>query len=266
MRSRTSRATHPLTAVPDLEARTNASSSGARGSHVRARARRAPWPFSLYQTAIGKKYAIATSGIVLMTYVFLHMVGNLKLYLGPQQIDRYADWLRTMGEPAVPRTVVLWIVRAVLTTAFAVHIHAAWSLARTNRRARPDRYRRHTDYVAANYSSRTMRWTGVIVGLFVVFHLLDLTWGTANPHFVRGDVYNNVVTSFHRWPVASVYIAANVALGFHLYHGAWSLFQSMGWNHPRWNIWRRWFAGTFAIVVSLGNISFPIAVLTHVIT
>jgi succinate dehydrogenase/fumarate reductase cytochrome b subunit (b558 family) len=101
--------------------------------------------------------------------------------------------------------------------------------------------------------------------LFVVFHLLDLTWGTANPYFVRGEVYNNVVTSFRRWPVASVYIAANAALGFHLYHGAWSLFQSMGWNHPRWNPWRRWFAGTFAIVVALGNISFPIAVLAHVV-
>jgi succinate dehydrogenase / fumarate reductase, cytochrome b subunit len=231
-----------------------------------ARVRRMPWPFSLYRTAIAKKYAMATSGIVLMTYVLLHMLGNLKLYLGPRQIDRYADWLRTMGEPAFPRTAVLWIVRAALIIAFAVHIHAAWSLTRTNLRARPEQYRLRTDYIAANYASRTMRWTGVIVGLFVVFHLFDLTWGTVNPRFVRGEVYGNAIASFRRWPVASVYVVANVALGFHLYHGAWSLFQSMGWNHPRWNPWRRWFAGAFAIIVSAGNISFPIAVLAHVIS
>ena len=238
---------------------------GTTTDQLPAPARRMPWPFSLYHSAVGKRYAMAMSGLVLMTYVLLHMLGNLKLYLGPRQIDTYAAWLRTMGEPAVPRTVVLWIVRTALIVAFVVHIHAASSLTRTSLRARPEHYRRRTDYIAANYASRTMRWTGVIIGLFVVFHLLDLTWGTANPHFARGAVYDNVIASFQRWPVASVYVAANVALGFHLYHGAWSLFQSMGWNHVRWNPWRRWFAGTFAVIVSAGNISFPIAVLVHVI-
>jgi succinate dehydrogenase / fumarate reductase, cytochrome b subunit len=115
--------------------------------------------------------------------------------------------------------------------------------------------------VAADFASRTMRWTGVIVLLFVVFHLLDLTWGPANPDFRAGDPYHNVVESFQRWPVALVYVAANVALAFHLYHGAWSLFQSMGWSQPRWNVWRRRFAIAFMVLVAGGNISFPIAVL-----
>jgi succinate dehydrogenase / fumarate reductase cytochrome b subunit len=116
--------------------------------------------------------------------------------------------------------------------------------------------------LAADFASRTMRWSGVIVLLFVVFHLLDLTWGPANPDFRDGDPYHNVVVSFQRWPVAIVYIVANLALALHLYHGAWSLFQSMGWSHPRWNAWRRRFAVAFMVVVAGGNITFPIVVLT----
>ncbi len=228
--------------------------------------RRLPWPLDLYESAVGKKYAMAASGIVLMAYVFAHMLGNLKLYLGPAQVDRYGAWLRTMGEPALPRMVVLWAVRIVLIVALALHLHAAWSLTRVDLRARPERYRRRTDYIAANFASRTMRWTGPIVGLFIVYHLFDLSWGPANPAFVRGAVYHNVVASFSRWPVALVYMVANGALGVHLYHGAWSLFQSLGWNHPRWNIWRRWFAGAFAVVVAVGNITFPIMVLAGVVS
>ena len=87
-----------------------------------------------------------------------------------------------------------------------------------------------------------MRWTGVIVALFLIFHLADLTWGSANPDFVRGDVYDNLIASFERVPVAIIYIVANLALGFHIFHGVWSMFQSLGWNNPRWNSWRRGFA------------------------
>ena len=116
------------------------------------------------------------------------------------------------------------------------------------------------DYVAANFASRTMRWTGIIVLLFLAFHLADLTWGCANPDFVCGDVYHNVVASLERVPVAIFYIVANLALGVHLFHGAWSIFQSLGFNNPRFNEWRRWFAVAFAAVIVVGNCSFPIAV------
>lgn len=229
------------------------------------RPRRRHWLGELYATAVGKKYAMALSGIILLGYVLAHMVGNLKMYLGESPLDRYAEWLRTLGEPAFPRTVVLWGMRAVLLTAFVVHIHAAYGLTRKNWRARGGGYVSQRDYVVANFASRTMRWTGIIVGLFVVFHLADLTWGAANPQFVRGHVYDNVVASFRRVPVAVTYVVANLALGVHIFHGAWSLFQSMGWNNPRFNHWRRWFAVAFAVVVTLGNVSFPIMVQAHVV-
>ncbi|MDQ3611649.1 MAG: succinate dehydrogenase cytochrome b subunit [Actinomycetota bacterium] len=236
-----------------------------RGAGASARPRRVPWLLDVYQSALGKKYAMALTGLVLMLYVLVHMIGNLKLYLGASQLNHYSEWLREVGAPALPHTGLLWIVRLALIVSFAVHIHAAYSLTRMNRRARPERYRSRRDYIAADFAGRTMRWTGVIVGLFVIFHLLDLTWGYANPDFVRGDVYHNVVASFQRWPVALFYVLANVALGYHLYHGGWSLFQSMGWNNPRFKHWRRYFAVAFAALVVLGNISFPVAVVTGLV-
>jgi succinate dehydrogenase / fumarate reductase cytochrome b subunit len=222
-------------------------------------------PAGIYATAVGKKYAMALSGIVLMAFVLAHMVGNLKLYFGAGSLDAYSDWLRNVGEPALPRQTLLYAERAVLLVALAVHVHAAYVLTRINHRARPEAYRSRRDYVAADFASRTMRWTGVIVLLFAAFHLLDLTWGTANPDCIAGDPYHNVIESFQRWPVALIYVAANVALALHLYHGAWSLFQSMGWSHPRFNAWRRRFAIAFTVVVAGGNISFPLAVLTGIV-
>jgi succinate dehydrogenase / fumarate reductase cytochrome b subunit len=220
---------------------------------------RRPW---LYSTDVGKKYAMALSGMLLMLFLFVHMLGNLKLYLGASALDTYSRWLRTAGEPALPQETLLWAVRIVLLAAVVVHMHAAYSLTRVNRRARPEGYGSPRDYVAASFASRTMRWTGIIVALFVVFHLLDLTWGTVNPSFRAGDPYHNVVVSFQRWPVAIAYIVANLALATHLYHGAWSLFQSMGWVVRG----RRPFAIAFAVVIAAGNISFPLAVLVGVVS
>jgi succinate dehydrogenase / fumarate reductase cytochrome b subunit len=212
---------------------------------------------SLYSTSVGKKYVMAISGIVLMAYVLAHMIGNLKLYFGAESLDRYSAWLREVGEPALPREALLWGVRMVLIVAVVAHVFAAYQLTRINREARPERYRSKRDYVAADFASRTMRWTGIIVLLFVVFHLLDLTWGPTNPDFIHGDTYHNIVASFERIPVALAYIVANLALGVHLYHGAWSLFQSMGWVRP----WRREFAIGFTALIVLGNVSFPLAVM-----
>jgi succinate dehydrogenase / fumarate reductase cytochrome b subunit len=161
----------------------------------------------------------------------------------------------------LPRQTLLWAVRIVLIAAVAVHIHAAYVLTLVNRRARPEPYRSPRDYVAASFAGRTMRWTGIIVALFVVFHLLDLTWGAANPGFRAADPYHNVVESFRRWPVAIAYVVANLALATHLYHGAWSLTQSMGWVFPR----RRELAVAFAAVIAIGNVSFPLAVLTGIV-
>lgn len=221
---------------------------------------RAPWPVEFYRSAVGKKWVMAVTGVILMGFVLVHMIGNLKLYISKEEINLYGEALRDLGGHLVPRTSLLWLVRAVLAGAFVFHIHAAVSLTRMNRKARPERYQSPRDYIAADYASRTMRISGVIIAAYVIFHLADLTWGSANPDFVRGDPYNNLVYSLQRVPVAIVYIVANLALGVHLLHGAWSLFQSLGINNPRFNAARRRFAQAFVAVVVLGNLSFPIAV------
>jgi succinate dehydrogenase / fumarate reductase cytochrome b subunit len=226
---------------------------------------RKPFLLDLYSTAVGKKYAMALSGIALMGYVLAHMIGNLKMFLGPADLDHYAEFLRDLLVPLAPRTVVLWILRIGLLGAVVLHIHAAYSLTVMNRQARSVKYQSERDYQAANFASRTMRWTGIIVLLFVLWHLADFTWGWVNPGYVRGDVYRNVDASLSRVPVAALYIVANIALGIHLYHGAWSLFQSMGWNRPRFNSWRRGFAIGFATLIVVGNVSFPVAVLAGIV-
>ena len=167
--------------------------------------------------------------------------------------------------PLAPRTVVLWILRIGLLGALVLHIHAAYSLTVLNHEARAVKYQSERDYQVANFASRTMRWTGLIVLLFVLWHLADLTWGWVNPGYVRGDAYRNLDASLSRVPVAILYVVANIALGIHLYHGAWSLFQSMGWNRPRFNKWRRGFAIGFATLIVVGNVSFPLAVLAGIV-
>jgi succinate dehydrogenase / fumarate reductase cytochrome b subunit len=230
-----------------------------------AKRKKRPFLLDLYGTGLGKKYVMAVTGIIGLGYVFAHMVGNLKMYLGPAEINAYADFLRALLVPILPRTVTLWLLRSVLVAALVLHVHAAYSLTVMNRRARSIRYQSQRDYVAANFASRTMRWTGIIVALFLVWHLADLTWGWVNPDYVRGDAYDNLVASFERVPVSIFYILANLALGLHLFHGGWSMFQSMGVNSPQYNGARRGFAAGFAGLITLVNISFPIMVLAGVV-
>jgi succinate dehydrogenase cytochrome b subunit len=224
------------------------------------RRRKLPFLLSFYSSAVGKKWVMALSGIALMGYVLVHMIGNLHLYEGPEQINSYAEALRDLGGDLTPRSAVLWVLRIGLAGAFFIHIHAAYSLTRINMKARPQRYKSKRDYVAANYASRTMRWTGVLLAAFVVFHLADLTWGWIGPDYIRGDAYNNVVESLGNPLFALAYMVAMAALAVHLFHGAWSMFQSLGLNNPRYNSWRRGFAFGFATIILVGNMSFPIAV------
>ncbi|HEX2641849.1 MAG TPA: succinate dehydrogenase cytochrome b subunit [Thermoanaerobaculia bacterium] len=222
------------------------------------------WFTDFTRSAVGKKAVMAVTGIILFGFVLVHMIGNLKLYEGQKYLDSYAGWLREVGSPAVPTSGLLWLARIVLIAAVVLHIWAAYTLTRGSQAARPHRYERYKP-VHLSYASRTMRWGGVIIVLFVVYHLLHLTAGAVHPDFQEGNVYHNVVTGFQVWWVALFYIVAQVALGFHLYHGLWSLFQSLGWNHPRFNHWRRAFAHAFAWIITLGNISFPVAVLTGLV-
>jgi len=239
------------------------------GTAMRSK-RRKPFLIDLYSTAVGKKYVMAITGIIGIGFVVAHMIGNLKVYLGivdgEYDINVYGEFLRELLVPLLPRTYALWALRLVLIGALVLHVHAAYTLTVMNRRARPVKYQSKRDYVAADFAARTMRWTGIIVLLFLFWHLADFTWGWFNPGFVRGEVYRNVDASLSRIPVAILYIVANIALGIHLFHGTWSLFQSLGWNSPRFNSWRRGLATAIATIIVVGNVSFPIAVQAGIVS
>jgi succinate dehydrogenase / fumarate reductase cytochrome b subunit len=234
---------------------------------IRRTPRRLPFPLNIYQTAVGKKWVMAITGIAIIGFVVAHMIGNLHLYEGPRQVNEYAEALRDLGGHLVPRTLLLWIMRIGLLLAFIFHVHSAYGLTRMNMQANAGaKYQDRRDYIAANFASRTMRWTGIIIGLYVLFHLADLTWGKMHAGtYVRGNVYYNTANSLQTWPIALIYIFANVALALHIYHGAWSMFQSLGINNPKYNKLRRSFASGLAGLILVGNLSFPILALAGVI-
>ena len=240
------------------------------GTAVRPERKKAPFPVEFYRSAIAKKWIMALTGVMLMGFVFAHMVGNLKMFLGTNaagvyHIDEYGEFLRNLLVPLLPRTVTLWLLRLGLIGAFALHIQSAYSLTMMNKKARPVGYQSKRDYIAANFASRTMRYTGMIFALFLLWHLADFTWGIVNDGYVRGQVYRNVGASLSYLPVALIYIIGNLALGVHLFHGAWSLFQSLGVNNPRFNAARRMFATGFAAIIVIGNLSFVFAWLFRIL-
>ena len=244
-------------------------------TQVPASTRKAPWPVEFYRSAVGKKWVMAITGVILLGFVLVHMIGNLKAYIGydaaegAYELDLYGEALRTLLFPLLPRTVPLWIMRIGLILAFVLHVQSAYQLTLMNRKARPTGYQGPREYLAANYASRTMRWSGVLVLLFLAWHLADLTWGVqpfAPEGWERGAVHANFVATFSRPAVAIFYVIANLALGIHIFHGAWSMFQSLGVNNPRFNKWRRYFAITFAGVIVVGNVSLPLAVLAGIIS
>lgn len=209
---------------------------------------------TLHQTTVGKKVIMAVSGFILVGFVIGHLLGNLQLYLGPEAINGYAAKLHSMPP-------VVWTARLVLLFAVGVHIASAFSLWARNTQARGSRYKQRKD-LATDYAARTMYWSGPILLAFIVYHLLHFTILPAHP----GDVYRNVVEGFQVPLIAAFYIVGNIALGFHLFHGVYSAFQSLGANHPRYNNYRRDLAIAICAVVTIGNISFPIAVLAGFVT
>ncbi|MDH3194663.1 MAG: succinate dehydrogenase cytochrome b subunit [Acidimicrobiia bacterium] len=227
-----------------------------------------PWPIRFYRSDVGKKYVMAITGIVGLGFIVFHMLGNLHAFEGSHQLNEYAEGLREIGEPIAPRTMLVWIGRIGLLTALLLHVHSAFTLSRSNKAARgPVPYENDRNYLAANYASRTMGWTGVIVLLFLVWHLADLTIGIelANPDFSRGEVYANLIASLERWPVFLLYLAAQGALALHIWHGAWSLFQSIGVNNPRFNHWRSNFATGLATIVAFGYLTVPFSIMFGII-
>ena len=231
---------------------------------LKPKPKRLPYPLNIYQTAVGKKWVMGLTGLALVGFVVVHMIGNLHLYEGPEEIYEYAETLRAMGTKIIPRTWLLWLMRIGLIVAFGFHIHSAYTLSRMSIKA-DSSYKGGRDYIAANFASRTMRWTGPIIALYLFYHLADLTWGWFNPDFVSGDPYHNVSESLSNLPVALLYVAGAVALAIHVYHGAWSMFQSLGINNPRYNASRPRPRALVPPLLLIGNLSFPIMVQAEVI-
>lgn len=225
------------------------------------------WLGGFFSSSIGLKWIMAITGIGLLGYIASHLFGNLKIFTGTDAagdyyIDLYSEALWHLGGHLVPQGLVVTAVRIGLFSVFALHIYAALELTRRNHRAvGSQKYQASRNFAAANYASRTMRFGGVIILLFLLYHLADLSFGIVNPDFVHGSVYDNMIASLSRWPVALLYIVANIALVFHIYHGTWSLFQSLGSANPKYNGLRRGFAAVFAAAILVGNLSIPIAIL-----
>jgi len=211
--------------------------------------------FRFWETTVGKKAIMAVTGVILFGFVVAHLLGNLQIYLPPEKINHYSEALR-----AVPA--LLWGARITLFVSVCLHIWASFELWLLQRAARPIGYVKKVN-AHSTYASRTMIWSGPIVLAFVIFHLLHFTFGVVHPGglFDKHNVYNNVVTGFQYWPVSLFYIIAMILLCYHLYHGLWSMFQSLGFSHPVYTPWIQRLAKIVAILIAVGNISIPVSVL-----
>jgi succinate dehydrogenase / fumarate reductase cytochrome b subunit len=206
-----------------------------------------------YRTTVGKKAVMAITGLVLFGFLIGHMAGNLQFFLGREALNSYAEKLHHLGP-------LLWVVRLVLLASVAAHIVAAVQLWALQKAARPVAYTKYAPQ-GSTYASRTMYWSGPIIALFVVYHLLHFTTGTVHPGFEPLNAYDNVVIGFKQPLVSLFYVAAMILLGTHLYHGVWSMFQSLGLAHPRYTPKLKAFAKIFTFLLVLGFIAVPVAVL-----
>jgi succinate dehydrogenase / fumarate reductase cytochrome b subunit len=207
------------------------------------------------KSTVGLKVTMGITGVVLTAFVIGHLLGNLLVFAGRAALNRYSVLLHASAE-------LLWAVRAVLIASVALHVWAAWSLTRVGQAARSVAYAKKVPQTAT-WASRTMRWGGVLLGIFIVVHVLHLTTGTIHPAPIsETDVYGNVVGAFQVPWVAAFYLASMVALGLHLFHGAWAAFRSIGVSRPRRSPIRRPLVTILALGVWAGFTAIPLAVLT----
>ena len=211
-----------------------------------------------YEATIGKKVIMAVTGCILTLFVTGHLVGNLQVYQGAEKLNHYAEFLHGLGS-------ALWVIRLAMLTTVVLHIVVAIQLWLGNRAARPMNYVKQ-GWVQASLGSRTMIWTGPLLAIFITYHLLHLTTGQAHPSFNHElNVFSNVTSGFRQLPAAISYILAMVFLGYHLSHGIWSMFQSIGVNHPRLTPILQKAALIIALIIVIGNISIPVSVLAGII-
>ncbi|WP_331447171.1 succinate dehydrogenase [Streptomyces xanthochromogenes] len=221
-------------------------------------------PRTLWDSTVGKKTVMAVSGLIMLSYLVVHMMGNLKIFFGAGQFDSYAQWLRTIGEPFLHYEWALWLIRVVLVAAVVGHAVAAYQLSRRDIRARPRGYVHKR--ARASYATRTMRWGGIILALFIVWHILDLTTGTVHSGFRPGHPYQNVVDTFSTWWGNTIYIVAMAALALHVQHGFWSAAQTLGVGSATRDRVLKTLAVVLAVLLFAGFVSVPVAVMTGVVS
>jgi succinate dehydrogenase / fumarate reductase, cytochrome b subunit len=225
---------------------------------------RGAWLREVWRSSIGKKVIVAITGTILAAYVVLHMYGNLKAFQGAEAIDSYSEWLRTAGEPALPRNGALWIVRAILLFSLVVHVIGVVQLGARNRAARPDGYR--APVIQRSFASRTMLYGGILLLVFIVFHILQLTTGTITPSdYAEGAVYHNLYEVFQNPLFVAIYLGVSIVLALHTWHGLWSSTQTAGWDKPNRNPTFRRLSTAIAFAVAVGFASVPIALWTGVL-
>jgi len=210
---------------------------------------------TLLDSSVGKKVVMAVTGVILFGYVAGHVTGNLLVFLGREAINDYGHFLHTFLHGTG-----IWIARAVLLAALGLHVWAAVSLTADNRAARPVGYRKRKSQ-ESTFASRTMILSGPLLGVFVVYHLAHFTTGSVHPSFIAGDVYHNLVVGFRLPAVVAFYVLAMLALGLHLYHGAWSMLQTLGASHSHWNLLRNRAAKVATVLIVIGFLSIPAAVI-----
>ncbi len=223
---------------------------------------------TLYRSSIGKKVIMALTGLIGIGFVFFHMYGNLKAFVGPEYFNAYAEGLRELGAPIFGHTHLLWVARIVLLGAVGLHVWAAWSLYLESERARSTKYVKHAT-LQANPAALYIRFGGVVIFLFLLLHLMHFTWGVAgvHPNFIPSDAYHNLVVGFQSYAYlpAIFYVVATIALGFHLHHGAWSMFQTLGLNNQTYTQPLRALSLVLALVISVGFAAVPLAVMVGII-
>lgn len=210
------------------------------------------WLANFYKSTIGMKVAMAVTGIILVGFVTVHMIGNLQVFLGREVLNAY-------GEALKANKGLLWGVRLTLLASVGLHMYSAVVLTLRSRAARPSRYIK-SEPQAATFASRTIVYGGFILVMYIVYHLMHFTVGNAHPNFRDGDVYSNVVFGFSSLPTVLVYVAANLVLGMHLFHGVQSLARTLGIHNSRYSRLARFVAIFFAGLVGGGNVIMPLAV------
>jgi len=205
-----------------------------------------------WQSSVGKKAVMAVTGFILVAYLLTHVLANLLVFNGPERINRYAQLLHSSGA-------ALWGARLILLAALILHIIAATQLAIRSRAARPEPYAGGRDPQVSTFAARTIRWGGALILLFLIYHILHFTTGTAHPDFVELNPHHNVSTGFRNPLVAAVYLLAMVAVGLHLYHGMWSSGRSLGLSQPSPRPLHRRAALVLAVFVWLGFTAIVIA-------